>query len=65
MRDPADPTRYWVESDNQTAPGVTDSWTHGIGSLAREQIRALVLFRLPRPIPAAASRAACSAASRR
>ena len=51
MRDPADPTRYWVESDNQTAPGVTDSWTHGIGSLAREQIRALVLFRLPATYP--------------
>ena len=51
MRDPADPTRYWVESDNQTAPGVTDSWTHGIGSLAREQIRGLVLFRLPATYP--------------
>jgi hypothetical protein len=47
MRDPADPTRYWVESDNQAAPGVTDSWTSGIGSLAREQIRARVLFRIP------------------
>jgi hypothetical protein len=50
-RDPSDPTRYWVESDNQSAPGVTDSWTHGIGSLAREQIRALVLFRLPATYP--------------
>jgi hypothetical protein len=47
MRDPADPRRYWVESDNQAAPGVTDSWTSGIGSLSREEIRALVLFRLP------------------
>jgi hypothetical protein len=46
-RDPADPDRYWVESDNQSAPGRADSWTHGIGSLAREQIRAVVLFRLP------------------
>jgi signal peptidase I len=46
-RDPADPSRYWVESDNQKAPGRADSWTHGIGSLAREQIRAVVLFRLP------------------
>ena len=51
MRDPADPSRYWVESDNQTAPGVTDSWTIGIGSLARDQIRALVLFRLPATYP--------------
>jgi hypothetical protein len=50
-RDPADPRRYWVESDNQSAPGVADSWTHGIGSLAREQIRAVVLFRLPSLIP--------------
>ena len=46
-RDPSDPRRYWVESDNQTLFGVADSWTHGIGSLAREQIRALVLFRIP------------------
>ena len=46
-RDPDDPQRYWVESDNQSAPGVADSWTHGIGSLARDQIRALVLFRIP------------------
>jgi hypothetical protein len=47
MRDPADRRRYWVESDNQGALGVADSWTHGIGSLAREQIRAVVLFRIP------------------
>jgi hypothetical protein len=47
MRDPSDPTRYWVESDNQAAPGVTDSWTSGIGSLARDQVRAIVLFRIP------------------
>ncbi|WP_406829940.1 S24/S26 family peptidase [Pedococcus sp. KACC 23699] len=50
MRDPADPARYWVESDNQGLFGVADSWTHGIGSLAREQIRALVLFRIPHRI---------------
>ena len=50
-RDPSDPRRYWVESDNQTAPGHVDSWTHDIGSLAREQIRALVLFRLPAGFP--------------
>ena len=47
MLDPSDPTRYWVESDNQSAPGVADSWTSGIGSLARDQIRAVVLFRIP------------------
>jgi hypothetical protein len=40
-----------VESDNQTAPGVTDSWTIGVGSLARDQIRGLVLFRLPATYP--------------
>ncbi|WP_230208846.1 hypothetical protein [Nostocoides sp. HKS02] len=39
-----------MESDNQSAPGVADSWTHGIGSLARDQIRALVLFRIPHPL---------------
>jgi signal peptidase I len=50
MRDPADPCRYWVESDNQDAPGVTDSWTHGVGSLARDQIRAVVLFRIPQRV---------------
>ena len=50
-RDPADPSRFWVESDNQSAPGRADSWTHGIGSLARDQIRALVLFRLPSRLP--------------
>ena len=47
MRDPDDPERYWVESDNQGELGVADSWTYGVGSLARDQIRALVLFRLP------------------
>jgi Peptidase S24-like len=50
MLDPSDPTRYWVESDNQAAPGVADSWTSGIGSVARDQIRALVLFRLPQRV---------------
>ena len=50
-RDPADPSRYWVECDNQAAPGRADSWTHGIGSLARDQIRAVVLFRLPSRLP--------------
>lgn len=47
MRDPEDPGRYWVEADNQGELGVADSWTFGIGSLARDEIRALVLFRLP------------------
>jgi signal peptidase I len=47
MRDPQDPRRYWVESDNQGELGVADSWTYGVGSLGRDQIRALVLFRLP------------------
>jgi hypothetical protein len=46
-RDPADPSRFWVECDNQRAPGRADSWTHGIGSLARDQIRAVVLCRIP------------------
>jgi signal peptidase I len=46
MRDPGDPTRYWVEADNQGAEGVVDSWTLG-QSLPRDQFRALVLFRLP------------------
>jgi len=36
MRDPSDRRRYWVESDNQSALGVADSWTHGIGSLAND-----------------------------
>ncbi len=49
MRDPADPTRYWVEADNQGAEGVVDSWTLG-QSLPREQIRALVLFRIPQRV---------------
>ena len=49
MRDPADPTRYWVEADNQAAEGVVDSWTLG-QSLPREQIRALVLFRIPQRV---------------
>jgi signal peptidase I len=48
MRDPEDPSRYWVEADNRGELGVADSWTYGIGSLARDQIRALVLFRLPK-----------------
>ncbi len=47
MRDPADSRRYWVESDNQAQSGLADSWTGGIGSLAREQIAAVVLFRIP------------------
>lgn len=48
--DPADPTRFWVEADNQSAPGVVDSWTLGQG-LARSDIRARVLFRVPtRPV---------------
>ena len=56
MRDPADHRRYWVESDNQKAIGVADSWTHGIGSLAREQIRAVVLFRIPHRVRVPRSR---------
>jgi len=56
MRDPADRTRYWVESDNQGLLGVADSWTHGIGSLARDQIRALVLFRIPQRLRLPGSR---------
>lgn len=49
-RDPADPSLYWVEADNQSAAGVVDSWTLGAG-LPRSDVRALVLFRLPgRPI---------------
>ncbi len=44
-RDPSDPSRYWIESDNPTAEGVVDSWR--IGSLDRASIRALVLFRIP------------------
>ncbi|MEO5982676.1 MAG: S24/S26 family peptidase [Pedococcus sp.] len=56
MRDPADPTRYWVESDNQGLFGVADSWTHGIGSLARDQIRAVVLFRIPQRVRVPGSR---------
>ena len=51
MRDPSDPSRYWVEADNRSAPGVADSWTAGIGSLGAEQIRALVLCRLPGWVP--------------
>ena len=46
MRDPDDPSRYWVEADNQGAEGVVDSWTLG-HSLPREHIRARVLFRIP------------------
>jgi hypothetical protein len=44
-RDPSDPSRYWVEADNQAAAGVVDSWR--VGSLGREAIRAVVLFRMP------------------
>ncbi len=48
--DPADPTRFWVEADNQSASGVVDSWTLGQG-LPRWDIRAVVLFRVPsRPV---------------
>ncbi|MEO7070777.1 MAG: S26 family signal peptidase [Nostocoides sp.] len=43
-RDPADPTRWWVERDN-LREGV-DSWL--VGSLATADIRAVVLGRLPR-----------------
>ena len=42
-RDPADPSRWWVERDSD-AIGV-DSWT--VGSVAPEDIKALVLTRLP------------------
>ncbi len=42
--DPADPARWWVERDNPHE-GV-DSWL--VGSLARSDIRAVVLWRLPR-----------------
>lgn len=42
-RDPADPGRWWVERDNDSI-GV-DSWT--VGSLAPEDIRAVVLTRIP------------------
>jgi hypothetical protein len=49
-RDPADPTRFWVEADNQTATGVVDSWTLGHG-FCRAEIRALVLFRVPQRLP--------------
>lgn len=45
-RDPDDPTRYWVEADNQSAVGVVDSWTLGHG-LPRSEVRAVVLFRVP------------------
>jgi hypothetical protein len=49
MRDPDDPSRYWVEADNQGAEGVVDSWTLG-QSLPREHIRARVLCRLPQSL---------------
>ncbi len=42
-RDPADTTRYWVERDNPHE-GV-DSWQ--VGSLGREQVRAVVVCRVP------------------
>jgi signal peptidase I len=49
-RDPDDPSRYWIEADNQGAGGVVDSWTLGQG-LPRSDVRAVVLFRVPgRPI---------------
>ena len=50
MVDPADPSRYWVEADNQGAQGVVDSWTLGT-SLPREDIKGRVLFRLPQRLP--------------
>lgn len=50
MVDPADPSRYWVEADNQSAEGVVDSWTLG-GSLPRGDIKGRVLFRLPQRLP--------------
>ena len=50
MVDPADPTRYWVEADNQGAQGVVDSWTLGT-SLPRDDIKGRVLFRLPQRLP--------------
>lgn len=43
-RDPADPTRWWVERDNPRE-GV-DSWL--VGSLPPDAVRARVLTRLPR-----------------
>lgn len=49
-RDPSDPSRFWVEADNQTAEGVVDSWSLGT-SFAREHIRAVVLFRVPERLP--------------
>ncbi|WP_218144192.1 S26 family signal peptidase [Pedococcus cremeus] len=50
MVDPADPSRYWVEADNQGAQGVVDSWTLGT-SLPRDDIKGRVLFRLPQRLP--------------
>ena len=44
--DPADPARWWVERDNP-AVGV-DSWL--VGSLAAEDVRGVVLGRLPRRV---------------
>ena len=49
-RDPADPSRFWVEADNQSADGVVDSWTLGHG-FHRAEFRALVLFRVPERLP--------------
>lgn len=49
-RDPADPTRFWVEADNQGASGVVDSWTLGHG-FDRAEIRALVVCRVPERLP--------------
>ncbi len=45
-RDPDDPSRYWVEADNQGAGGVVDSWSLGHG-LSRSDMCAVVLFRVP------------------
>lgn len=42
-RDPQDASRYWVERDNPHE-GV-DSWQ--VGSIAREQVHALVVCRMP------------------
>ncbi len=43
-RDPADPTRWWVERDN---PGEgVDSWL--VGGIPQADVRAVVLARMPR-----------------
>jgi hypothetical protein len=43
-RDPGDPTRWWVDSDDP-AHGVT---SFEVGGLPEEAVRAVVLARLPR-----------------